>query len=350
MEMALFVLVVAVLVALAAGKLRLSNTEQTHSPPRSATPAPQPCIPESPEELLASAPDAHSFSIGDLFFAEVARSPNGKFLAGACDHWFSNRGEHRGACALLEGSRVLFKKTIRRANNPHVTNDGMFLVEDWKEDGKLNGALLAFDKTGAELWRRDFKANISDSGLSEDGSRAYVTTCNSDYDAHSGKTFLLDARTGAVIQKDDGWGKTRFKGNSLVPVCADADGSDDDVVHQDPSGPCDKESVEAQMHARVELDRGKYSVVIPRVEGALKSGGSANLADAAQLLAELDGKDDEIPVNVRAKLFRLRGDLAEARDRQDGARIWWERAMALDPKIGVKRKLEKLQGKTRSDG
>lgn len=54
---------------------------------------------------------------------------------------------------------VCFKVTVTRANNPHVSNDGLVTVEDWK-DQNLSGALIAFNRAGERLWAKHFKANI----------------------------------------------------------------------------------------------------------------------------------------------------------------------------------------------
>jgi hypothetical protein len=279
------------------------------------------------------------FEIGKHFFADVSQSPNGRFVVGACDRGGSNA---RGACALLEGGKTRFKKSIQRANNPHVTNEGMVLVEDWKDDGKLDGALLALDRNGELLWRRDFKANIDTSGLSEDGLRAFVSTCNSDNELHSGKTFFLDARTGAVLWKSDMWGNVRFQGNALAAEVRFLDGTRAAFIF-DGEGQLGPEYAEACMSVQAEQVWGKHWAAILRMEKALKGGGVADVAEASRLVTALDGKESEIPSSSRAKFFRYRGDLAEAQGMLEQAQVWWERAIATDPKVGVKRKLAKLQ-------
>lgn len=155
--------------------------------------------------------------IGEDYYGNTAHSPNGQFEVAARDHSYDeNNREIQGECALVDASgSILFRKSIRRANNPHVTNDGLVIVEDWKDEG-LSGALLAFDVGGNRVWRRDFRANIHTSDVSEDGTNVFVTTCNGDYEAHSGKTFFLDAASGRRQWAVDGWGNVRFDGNQLV--------------------------------------------------------------------------------------------------------------------------------------
>lgn len=284
--------------------------------------------------------DVSFFEIGSQFFADVSSSPNGRFKVGACDHHDDGGHERRGACALLENERVLFKRPVRRANNPHVTNEGTLLVEDWKDEGKLNGAFLAFDRTGQLLWRHEFKANIGTSGVSEDGRRAFVTTCNSDYDAHSGMTFLIDVATGKLVWKRGGWGDVSFRGNDCVAGVRHLDGTEsffpfDENGHLGPGHATDCARLEA------EAKWGRYWDVLPRVEVGLKYRGVKDLDEVAALLAQLDGKDDELAPKSRAKLLRYRGDLAEARGNLEQAQLWWEKAYVLDPKVGVRRKLAK---------
>jgi hypothetical protein len=263
---------------------------------------------------------------------------------GACDRYEEGGRERRGSCALLENGQILFKRSIRRANNPHVTNDGTVLVEDWKDDGKLNGAFLAFDRTGQPLWRHDFKANIETTGVSKDGRRAFVTTCNSDYDADSGMTLLVEVATGKILWKREGWGDVSFRENDCVAVVKHLDGSESPFAF-DESGQLGQGYATDCLRVRAEQEWGKYWAVLPRVEAGLKPGGLDSLDEIARLLSQLDGKDDEIPPGSRAKLLRYRGDLAEARGNTEQARLWWEKAYALDPKIGVRRKLAKVASK-----
>ena len=91
----------------------------------------------------------------DGFVMKDHVSPNGRFIVGSLDHHNENDRRIKGKCALFESgsNRPLFVKTIDRANNAHVTDEGMVIVENWGDD-KPSSSLLAFDKNGNGLWTK----------------------------------------------------------------------------------------------------------------------------------------------------------------------------------------------------
>jgi hypothetical protein len=160
---------------------------------------------------------AGGFRVGDQAYFTVASSPSGKYKVGANDEATLDGHRTPGACALiLPGSASLcFESTIRRANNPHVADNGVVIVENWGSDSSLGADLLCFSPTGERPWTKAFKANIDDSGISPDGTRAFVQTCSSDYEPHSDKLFFIDVTTGKALWKSDEGGELRFTGAEL---------------------------------------------------------------------------------------------------------------------------------------
>ena len=285
------------------------------------------------------------FEIGDEFFVDTARSPNGRYLAGARDEGWSGDRRVRGACALLDTrkSSVCFVRKLQRGNNPHVGNDGLMIVEDWKT-ANLSGALLAFDRNGTRLWSRHFKANLYDSGLSEDSTLAFVCTANSDYEPHSGKTILFDARSGKVIWKRDGWDNASFSGNQLVVELEWPDRRKK-LFALGPRGELPDKYHAAKEAISEEQSRGKYWGVIPKVTKALACK-PPDFDEAEKALAELTDPAEKIPPNSRAKLLRYSGEVAEAKGDMEAALRFWKQALELDSKVGIKRRYEALIAKS----
>jgi len=316
------------------------NTKATA---RSVPTNPSPKETTSPNSRAASIPDRDEyFDVGDLFFCDTARSPDGHYLVGANDGYIDERGRRRnGACALkdMRTGNICFKTTITRGNNPHVCNDGLVIVEDWKNEN-LSGALIAFKRDGERLWAKHFKANIYTSGLSADGCRAFVSTANSDYEAHSGKTFFLNMANGDVIWIRDGWGDVRFEANSLVVELDQTDGTKR-CFPFDETGLLPSEYDDALNAIQQERERGQYWAVLPKVQVAMKNA-PPDIKTAKELIAELDGKDASIPEPSRARLLRLRGEVAEAEGDVAQALKLWQQALQLDPKVGIRRRYEIL--------
>ena len=274
------------------------------------------------------------FEVGDDFFCDVSASPDGRYLVGAAD-----RSGGRGACVLLDAhsTQVLFRASIARPNNPHVSNDGLVVVEDWK-DSQLSGALVGFNKDGTRLWTKSFRANIFTSGLAADGAHAFVSTANSDYEAHSGKTFYIDTTTGEIRWKADGWQDIQFDGNVLTVGVRTANGSTATFAFDDQGAlPADFDAAIAE--AEESRCRGRYWWVLPKVEEALKTS-PPNVDDAQRLLDGLTQDENEVTAANRARVLRFRGEIAAARGDSQAAITLWQQAMAMDPKVGIKRRLD----------
>ena len=174
---------------------------------------------------------------------------------------------------------------------------------------------------------------------SEGGTRALVTTCNSDYAPHSGKTFLLDAATGNVIWECESV-SARSAGNQVVAVLTDANGTSQTFPFNE-SGRLGSD-YHAVKHRQVAArQRGQYWEMLPQAEVAIRSE-PTNLALATELLATLEGREDQNPVRAQAELLRLRGEIAEAAGDVGATRILWEQALALDSQVGIKRRLAGL--------
>jgi hypothetical protein len=312
------------------GRVSLSPT---HRPP---------ALPVSEDARGGAARERDSFDAGDTFFCDTARSPDGRYLVGARDGFVDERGRrHRGACALkdVRSGALCFKQPITRGNNPHVSNGGQVIVEDWK-DQNLSGALIALDCSGVRLWDRHFRANIFTSDLSADGRRAFVSTCNSDHEPHSGKTFLLDASTGGTLWTRDGWGDVSFDGDGLVAELKDSDGSKHRFPFND-TGQLPSAYYEASVRIQGHKERGQYWALLPKIHVAL-TGPAPDLATAKRLLTEIDGKEQDMPASSRAQLLRLRGEVTEHEGDTARTLDYWRQALLLDPKVGIKRRYDVL--------
>lgn len=290
-----------------------------------------------------------SFTLRRAFYAEGRLSPNGRYLVGACDGHEENGRSKNGAVVLVDAraGRELFRASLKRANNPHVSDDGLVLVENWKGwGGPLAGAFLAFDSTGKKLWEKAVKANVYGSGMAVDGRTAFFSTCNSDHEAHSGKTWLLDARTGEEIWERDGFGHVRFEGSRLmVGLAGDQASADNRFFPLDEHGNEPSEYHAALQEHEARINRGKPWWVFPRVQERLGEP-DPPLAELERMLVDVEEGGAPLAESDRARIERWRGEIAERRGDVSETLRRWERALLLDPKVGIKRRYDALVKKS----
>lgn len=321
------------------------------APPRSPTPAaPTPArrlrsVGDLEVDDFDPSDDNISFRLRRSYFVEGRLSANGRFLVGACDGHEEDGRMKSGSVVLVEArtGRELFRATLKRANNPHVSDEGFVLVENWKSwGGPLAGALLAFDATGKRLWERSFKANVYGSGMAADGRTVLVSTCNSDHEPHSSKTWLLDASTGEPVWVREGFGDVRFEGSRLmVGLSGDQTSAGNRFFRLDDQGnePPEYHVALAEQEARV--NRGKPWWVFPKVQERLGEP-DPPLAELELTLADVEHGDTLPSDGDRARIERWRGEIAERRGDAAETLRRWERALELDPKVGIKRRYDAL--------
>jgi tetratricopeptide (TPR) repeat protein len=298
---------------------------------------------ESPKRTAADRIESDSLSVGDDYFADIGRSPDKRYIAAARSPFHVEGKSTKGLCVLVEADsgEVLFRVSINNPNNPNVSNQGLVTVEDWKGDkDNLSGALIALNSSGERIWAKYFKANIYTSGLSEDGVSVFVSTCNSSYEPHSGKTFLIDLKTGKTIWKSDVWRNVRFCGNTLVIELQMPDGTTKPFAFDERGqlGSDYDETVEAIARER---ERGAYWAVLPKVQKVLKDN-PPDTASAKELLSELEGKEETIPESSQAIISRYHGEIEEAEGNIADALAFYRKALDLDPKVGILRRYNAL--------
>lgn len=278
------------------------------------------------------------------FFGLSAKSPNGRYtLAWRDRNDAGSHGGHRtsesGRYILLDGKTVIADGRMRRPNDGKVANNGTFVLNDWEFTSDLSGTFWAFRADGRKIVSRHFSANLFNNGLSSDGRFAACQTANSDTEDGSLLTLfdLADGIEIAAWRPESGWASSySFSG-------------DDETVRL---GYRDLGSFRYAFDGRF-LDREKWvdaslakgSLVM--VDALLKEKGEhlpPELADEMiksieRVLSATAASD----FRTRAWGLKLRGLCLEATGSLAAALDSFESAIALDPKSGVKRRIDKLK-------
>jgi len=282
-------------------------------------------------------------SIGKLF--NHSSSPNNEHTVWWKDGQEDERGRWvNGAVELRNAAnnRSVFVVRLKRPNSAYVSNDGYVWVEDWKNDG-LNGAVIAFSPSGKEKWSKSFRANIRDTKMSPDHQWLVTDTCSSSYEPHSNYRFVINADSGELICKiefEDTVVLSESGASLEVPIPNDGimavslDKSAESIAQV-------KKVIRKANQCRKAGDpRRAFNIISKHI-----SAGDVLKAQKALNAFVNYCEDDEII--TKPKVLRYRGEIFEAQGKLDEALKHYKQAIALNPKVGVKGRIDRLERKTR---
>jgi hypothetical protein len=271
-------------------------------------------------------------------FAGISsQSPNKRFTIA----WLDGGPDQSrtGRYLLLDGRSVVAEGKLPRPNDGLVTDEGIFVLNDWGPVETLNGTFLAFAANGRKLLERKFRANLFNNGLSPDGRYAVCQTANAP-GPDGNLLTIFDLAKGTEIgawQPESGWAS----------------------YYEFPAG---TETIRLGYRERgafaytfdgTFLDRMKWLaaglregdlITVERLLSDCENKPTPELA--SQLLPAIDlaltrSRADDL--KTRARALRSRGICFEAVAEVKQALNCYEEALTLDPKVGVKRKADQLR-------
>lgn len=277
------------------------------------------------------------------FFGPHTASPNGRFHLIWLDRnpegtTGGHRYEGHGTWTLLsDGGATLATGRLERPQDGHIADNGTFILSDWMFGDGLNGRLCAFRADGQKLLEREFSANLGPSGISGDGRFAICQTLHAPGSPDSNRHFLFDLEVGQEIaswMQETGWTNSYeidSANRSVVLV-----GQDEERVGY---------GFDGEMLDREGWQRGRIAIgdidVIRSVAGSLDQNPSPD--SRAALFAGLDAAFASGEGWRQARALRIRGEMHEQAGELEAAIDAYDRALSIDPQVGVARKLAKLQ-------
>lgn len=316
------------------------NKKKKQAPPRILR---QKAEPESQENPNITALKETGFIRNNI------QSPNKQFLIGWIDGdldqgVIGHRKEGNGKFLVIENSEILLRGEAERPNNCKIANNGNFIINDWLFSNGLNGIFYAYDKTGKELISNRFSANLKDNCISSDGKFAACTLCNSN-SKDGGLLAVFDLEKGVLIKRiypeDDA--------GTLLEISSDERtitfnyGKFGQFRYSFNGMFLDKEKW-YQAH----LERGSAFDLLYIAEERLRDKNTPDTETAKGIIAILNkalGKGLGQYKKEEAKAFRFIGEAYELMSELEKAKENYERALCIDPKIGIKRHLESLKKK-----
>lgn len=231
-----------------------------------------------------------------------------------------------------------------------VSDIGVFLVNDANFGGQLSADVQAFDPNGRRLFDRRYAANVYNMAISRCGRYCVVQTCNASND-DGNLLEVLDLRVGTAVfsrSPASGWAD-----QYAFTIDDEGELRRLTVIHKD-IGRFNYSStgdfLDKETHQKARLQNGSPEMRIYSAKGARKAD-PENRELAQTLVDSLDAAINELDENRTDYLamgLRTKGEALELLGRPSEAINAYESAIAINPKIGVAKRVASLKKGLRS--
>ncbi len=224
---------------------------------------------------------------------------------------------------------------------------GVFCLEDWHFGSTLSGTFSVFDPSGSVILAKELTANIFTSGISRHGKYAFCATANSPTD-HGNKVFLFDLVNRVEmysVTPKAGWPDSYEVDEStgeLMVLFKDM-GSFRYNVHG--------QFIDADQLGDANLNSSRYDRIILAAEKILGEGDLTDERTLEVLTAVRRARTlgaDENPA-WRPTALKVQGLAHEQLGQYPEAVQVYEESLALNPKIGVKRRLASVTKRIKAE-
>lgn len=282
------------------------------------------------------------------FFGEYKTSPSGVWLicwsdsdsqSSTAGHRYSGHGRY--VLYNKQDEQIVTQGKLERPNNGHVANNGTFSIEDWHFGDDLSGTFYVMSSSDMVLVKKTYSANIYHSALSENGVLAVCQTANAPGEDGNILTgfSITESRELFRMAPPSGWADTYqfeeqkihigfvYKGLGTFFCNAKGELLDPDALEN------------ARLKSR------SHSIAVGAAEEIVKSETSSNqslekaIKATARVLKAGAGKDEYL----EARAFKVNGLAHERLGNEVEALSSFNAALAINPKIGVKRKATAIQ-------
>jgi hypothetical protein len=291
--------------------------------------------------------DGHAETGDGIAWVDVAMSPAHAFVllyrdASDDDTAVGYRPSSPGRYRLIEdGAGLRCEGRLDRPNDGHVANTGTFILADWLFTDDLHARLHVFAADGTELVRRECRANVAATFIDPDGRYAAVQMASNPSDARDDDRFVVfDLARGSEL-----WSKPLEVGCAAGVEFEVADGAVwitasrfGRVRYGLVNG-----SVEMAPLRALALETGDGFEILALVEDEIASGVHGDRQET--LVGACLRASDRLAANYpshAARSLRIAGELLEASD-PNRTQAYWERALALDSKVGIAKRLKELR-------
>jgi hypothetical protein len=273
------------------------------------------------------------------FYGTYQYSPNKLYCISHCNGYEENGKWKNGKIALVKSETLLFKKEIQRPNDCYVSNDGIVICCDSQNFDELTGIFLVFDITGKQIFSKKTTANLGTCAISDNSKIAIFETHLSETD-DADKIFIIDIQQKLIVhefQRPTCFSKAHIDSdNKLIKLKDHRDFLFEINFEGKQTNKTEYENqimTKGSVYDRLWLYSDKLDEVKLKDPNYLDILNKA-LNDKNALYSF--GKD---------RIYRMIGEYYEANGDIPKTIENWEKATQINPKVGVKRKLDTLMKK-----
>lgn len=245
--------------------------------------------------------------------------------------------ENKGRLALIHQRNLLFSKQLERPKECKVTNDGVVICCDILNSPDLSGNFVVFDKEGFILFEKRTTANLGNCLISKDSKYAVFNTLGSDTD-DANSIFIVDVFSGKMLNKF----------SSTLSLYLGSVDSENEILKLKDNN---KLIVELDFFGN-QLNKNEHEIqfmnrapVVDKLYFFEEQDEVVRIQNPEYLeLLNLAIKDEDASYSIGLdKIHRRIGEVYEYKEEFKLAVKHWETALDINPKVGVKRKLDALR-------
>ncbi|WP_370173247.1 hypothetical protein [Leeuwenhoekiella palythoae] len=260
-------------------------------------------------------------------------SPDQSLCVSCNSGYFTKDNWINGKIAVLNDKKLFFKKELERPNDCAISNNGKLACCDWLNSNDLSGKFYVFNQSGKEIYSLKTKANLGSCSISKNGEIAIVETHYSD-SKDGNKLFVINTESSSIINALE-------RPIPFISSRIDIDKKTIDLINKN------------EVVYKIDFNGNHINFKDFKIQLFQKSNTNEILLyylkqpveikyqdkDYLNLLLKAS-KDKDCYISLRSdKVFREIGEFYENLGDLKKTIQYWEKAIEINPKVGIKRKL-----------
>jgi len=287
------------------------------------------------------------------FFGEFKKSKSGEWIICWSDsdkehHQGGHRESGYGHYVLFNAAqnKIVLQGKLEQPNSGSVSNNGCFSIEDWHFGSNRSGTFYVFTPVGEELIKKQFNANILNSDISNNGRFAICQTASDSKNDDGDLLVAFDLTKKVELFSIHPSGRADsydfLEDDVYFVVIIDKIGR----FRYDAQG----NFIDSAKYDSARLNCEEYEIILFAAEEILKNpqidhNRVQTVLEAVLKARSLGADNDE---SGKAFALKIQGAAHELMGNNKEALGSFEKALKINPKIGVKRKVDVLRKKLQS--